>query len=213
MRSKLAAFGGLLWTAAAPAASVPLSFAEPYLVRPAPSAAMHVCRLTGGPTARSYVEYGGTERYGRIERAVTHEIEGLLRVDAARWFNMMQQTADGCRLLQYVPIFPAPGNHQIDDQTLLTDRRLFDRHRIDGVHYIEAASIGNTYRTAKDPPCPPKGPCPEFEWIPSRTLLFVSICPDTGVTAEGVPAGGYGKAGWASDSFQIAPPLQATPVP
>ncbi len=297
-------------------------------------------------------------------------VPGAPEADAARWFNMMQQTADGCRLLQYVPIFPAPGNHEIDDQTLLSDRKLndraklsfriymqlfrplypeqeygaggkhwyaadygdlhvvslsvvrwfswqaaqapgwypydeiksgsaqyhwlesdlraaagrkylwvtqhwhmfnrstdvavpftdpvpsasnpdqmeypaaedyllrdlqplferygvnavnyghshvYERYRISGVSYIEAASIGNSYRGAKDPPCSPNGPCPEFEWIPTRTLMFVSIYPDTGMTAEGVlasvVAGGFGEVGWAIDSFQIAPPLRATPAP
>ncbi len=37
-----------------------------------------------------------------------------------RWFNVMQQVGDGCRLLQYVPIYLCPGNHEIDNQTLLT---------------------------------------------------------------------------------------------
>jgi hypothetical protein len=37
------------------------------------------------------------------------------------------------------------------------------------------------------------------------------------MTAEGVlasvVAGGFGEVGWAIDSFQIAPPLRATPAP
>lgn len=40
-------------------------------------------------------------------------------IDTHRWFNVMQQWGDGCRLLQYVPIYPTPGNHEIDDQSLL----------------------------------------------------------------------------------------------
>jgi hypothetical protein len=36
----------------------------------------------------------------------------------------MQQTAADCRLLQYAPIFPSPGNHEITDQRVLTDKAM-----------------------------------------------------------------------------------------
>jgi hypothetical protein len=35
----------------------------------------------------------------------------------------MQQTAGGCRLLQYIPIFPSPGNHEVDDQRTMSEKR------------------------------------------------------------------------------------------
>jgi len=40
------------------------------------------------------------------------------------WFTAMQQTQDSTRLLQYLPIFPCPGNHEIDDQRILVDKEM-----------------------------------------------------------------------------------------
>ncbi len=40
------------------------------------------------------------------------------------WFTVMQQRGDGCRLLQYIPFFPAPGNHEISDQRLMNDPQM-----------------------------------------------------------------------------------------
>lgn len=40
------------------------------------------------------------------------------------WFTAMQQTANGAKLLQYMPIFPCPGNHEADDQRIWTDKQL-----------------------------------------------------------------------------------------
>lgn len=38
------------------------------------------------------------------------------------WFTAMQQTEGGARLLQYLPLFPCPGNHEADDQRIWTDK-------------------------------------------------------------------------------------------
>jgi hypothetical protein len=40
------------------------------------------------------------------------------------WFTVMQNTEDNTRLLQYIPIFPAPGNHEIDDQRAWSDMEM-----------------------------------------------------------------------------------------
>ena len=40
------------------------------------------------------------------------------------WFPTMQQTEGGARLLQHVPFFPCPGNHEADDQRIWTDKTL-----------------------------------------------------------------------------------------
>ena len=40
------------------------------------------------------------------------------------WFTALQQTQDNTRLLQYIPIFPAPGNHETDDQRIWSDREI-----------------------------------------------------------------------------------------
>ena len=57
--------------------------------------------------------------------------------DGLRWFNMMQQTGDGCKLLQYIPIYPSPGNHEIDAQEQLMDKRLADRDRMSMSIYMQ----------------------------------------------------------------------------
>jgi hypothetical protein len=51
---------------------------------------------------------------------------GTPETDERRWFNVMQQTAGGSRLLQFIPIFPCPGNHEIDDQRTMTEK-IFSR--------------------------------------------------------------------------------------
>lgn len=44
--------------------------------------------------------------------------------DGKTWFEMMQQEEDGAELFQYTPIFPVPGNHEIDDQRIFTDKEM-----------------------------------------------------------------------------------------
>lgn len=40
------------------------------------------------------------------------------------WFEIMQQEDDGAELFQYTPIFPVPGNHEIDDQRIFADKEM-----------------------------------------------------------------------------------------
>lgn len=42
--------------------------------------------------------------------------------DGKTWFEIMQQQEDGAELLQYTPIFPVPGNHEVDDQRVFSDK-------------------------------------------------------------------------------------------
>ena len=42
--------------------------------------------------------------------------------DGKSWFEIMQQEEDGAELLQYTPIFPVPGNHEVDDQRVFTEK-------------------------------------------------------------------------------------------
>lgn len=44
--------------------------------------------------------------------------------DGKSWFEIMQQEADGAELLQYTPIFPVPGNHEVDDQRVFSDKEM-----------------------------------------------------------------------------------------
>lgn len=50
----------------------------------------------------------------------------------------MQQMGDRCRLLQYIPIFPSPGNHEVTDQRVLTDKtRARDKSQWDLKIYMQ----------------------------------------------------------------------------
>ena len=57
--------------------------------------------------------------------------------DDHRWFKVMQQTADGTRLLQYIPIYPSPGNHEIDEQNVLANASLSDRQKLTLKMYMQ----------------------------------------------------------------------------
>jgi hypothetical protein len=57
--------------------------------------------------------------------------------DEHRWFNVMQQTTDGARLMQYIPTFPSPGNHEIDEQDRLKDPSLSDRQKLNLKIYMQ----------------------------------------------------------------------------
>ncbi|MCL1875610.1 MAG: metallophosphoesterase family protein [Synergistaceae bacterium] len=43
------------------------------------------------------------------------------------WFTVMQQAEDNTRLLQYMPIFPVPGNHEADDQRIWSKEMATDK--------------------------------------------------------------------------------------
>lgn len=40
------------------------------------------------------------------------------------WFEIMQQEEDGSELLQYTPIFVTPGNHEVDDQRIMSSKEM-----------------------------------------------------------------------------------------
>jgi len=290
-------------------------------------------------------------------------VPGTREENSRRWFNVMQQTQEDCQLLQYLPIFPSPGNHEIDQQELLDDKtktdredlslriylqlfrplyprqqywpdgkhwysvdygdmhivslslfrwfawpaverpgwylfddieagspqykwlkrdlpkarglkykwiamhwhmfnrsndlkvpftdpvpifqdpnrmtysaaedyllrdfkpllekygvdavsyghtHVYERYRINGIHYIEASSNGNNYRSPNDPRCSPNGYCPEFEENRFRSFLLVSVDPHSGMVGQGiqasVEANRIGSLGRVFDSFPISPP-------
>lgn len=43
------------------------------------------------------------------------------------WFTVMQQTAESAELLQYAPIYPCPGNHELDEQRCLTNKDMSEK--------------------------------------------------------------------------------------
>ncbi|MBI4873717.1 MAG: metallophosphoesterase family protein [Acidobacteria bacterium] len=89
---------------------------------------------------------------------------------------------------------------------------VYERYRINGVHYIEAASIGNTYRGAKDPPCSTNlNVCPDADETRFRSFLTVSLDAAEGIVAEAtqtsIETDQVGFVGRVWDRFRIAPPL------
>jgi hypothetical protein len=62
---------------------------------------------------------------------------------------------------------------------------VYERYRINGVNYTEAASIGNTYRGAKDPPCSTNlNVCPVADETRFRSFLTVLVDPARGISTE-----------------------------
>lgn len=82
---------------------------------------------------------------------------------------------------------------------------VYERYLVEGVHYIEAASIGNNYRDPADP-YHPTGIKPEVEFNDFRSFLHVTGTPE-GLQAEGIqaslPESGEGEIGQVFDSFLI----------
>lgn len=54
-------------------------------------------------------------------------VEGCFQAEGESdrtFFGCLQQTSDNCHLAQYMPIFPCPGNHEVDDQRVFTDKEM-----------------------------------------------------------------------------------------
>ncbi|NWF54955.1 MAG: metallophosphoesterase family protein [Syntrophaceae bacterium] len=83
-------------------------------------------RLAGQQGA-DFIVYNGDLVNDPIRAGEWFSLPGTPEVDERRWFNVMQQTGGGCRLLQYIPIFPCPGNHEIDDQRTMTHKNFARR--------------------------------------------------------------------------------------
>lgn len=83
---------------------------------------------------------------------------------------------------------------------------VYERYQINGVNYIEAASIGNNYRGTADP-YHPSGNLPVVEENNFRSIMLVHVGAD-GMTAKGVQASvednGIGYIGRVFDTFTIA---------
>ena len=83
---------------------------------------------------------------------------------------------------------------------------VYERYQINGVNYIEAASIGNNYRGTADP-YHPSGNLPVVEENNFRSIMLVHV-GDDGMTAKGVQASvednGIGYIGRVFDTFVIA---------
>ena len=54
-------------------------------------------------------------------------VEGCYQAEGERdrtFFEALQQQDDNCRLMQYMPIFYCPGNHEVDDQRVCFDKEI-----------------------------------------------------------------------------------------
>lgn len=82
---------------------------------------------------------------------------------------------------------------------------VYERYLINGVNYIEAASIGNNYRETADP-YHPSGNRPIAEQNNFRSIMTVHVGKD-GITAQGIQASmennGTGYIGRVFDAFKI----------
>ena len=78
---------------------------------------------------------------------------------------------------------------------------VYERYLINGVNYIEAASIGNNYRGADDP-YHPSGNKPVFEKNDIRSFMLLKK-DNTGISAKGIAASGDTK-GQTFDEFYVA---------
>jgi hypothetical protein len=72
-----------------------------------------------GQQRADFIVYNGDLQNTPYKSGEWFDVPGTSEPSDLRWFNVMQQTADGARLMQYMPIYPSPGNHEIDDQAVL----------------------------------------------------------------------------------------------
>lgn len=80
-----------------------------------------------GQMRPDFIIYSGDLQNTPWKSSEWFPVPGVYAVPAEKgkeWFPVMQQTEGGARLLQYAPIFPTPGNHELDDQRALTDKTM-----------------------------------------------------------------------------------------
>jgi len=90
-----------------------------------------------GQQGADFIMYNGDLQNTPYKAGEWFSLPGTPEAENLRWFNIMQQTSDGCRLMQYVPIFPSPGNHEIDDQALLNDKNITSRDKLSMMIYLQ----------------------------------------------------------------------------
>ena len=88
---------------------------------------------------------------------------------------------------------------------------VYERYSSNGIQYLEASSIGNTYRNGKDPACSGQEGgkyCPFVDRCGFRSFVVVSLDPDEGLIGRGIQASveadGIGYRGRVFDSFLMA---------
>ncbi len=78
-----------------------------------------------GQQKPDFIIYGGDIANVPWMAAEWFPVEGSYINEAERGktsFEILQQEEDGAELLQYTPIFPVPGNHEVDDQRIFFDK-------------------------------------------------------------------------------------------
>jgi hypothetical protein len=88
---------------------------------------------------------------------------------------------------------------------------VYERYTSNGIQYVEASSIGNTYRNEKDPRCSGQEGgkyCPFVDRCGFRSFVVVSLEPEGGLIGRGIQASveadGTGHLGRVFDSFLMA---------
>jgi hypothetical protein len=83
---------------------------------------------------------------------------------------------------------------------------VYERYLVNGVNYIEAASIGNNYRAASDP-YHPSGNKPVIEENRFRSFMLLGFGPSETLRGIGVQASGendgFGYVGRVFDDFDL----------
>ena len=119
---KLSVKGSIYFFKTAPESSAPVNFAllsDLQQKKQIPSTVRMI-----GRSNIDFIVYNGDLQNTPWKAGEWFPVEGCHHSDKTgkEWFTVMQQTGDGCRLLQYVPLFPCPGNHELTDQRVLTDK-------------------------------------------------------------------------------------------
>lgn len=80
-----------------------------------------------GQQKPSFILYGGDLQNTPWKAGEWFALDNCYIADEEKgksWFEIMQQEAGGSQLLQYIPIYPAPGNHEVDDQRIFVDKEM-----------------------------------------------------------------------------------------
>jgi hypothetical protein len=123
------------------------------------------------------------------------------RVDAANPDRVQYPEPDWCHT-HLRPLFSRSGVNGVS----FGHSHVYERYLVDTVHYIEAASIGNTYRRVDDP-YHPSGHKPVVEESRFRSFMLLSFGPGQNLSARGiqasVEANQVGRVGRVFDEFDL----------
>ena len=126
---------GGFWFRTAPAAGTPVRFvllSDLQLMKQIPQTV-----LMAGQQGPDFILFNGDMVNDPRKAGEWFTVPGTKEEDDKRFFNVMQQIDGGARLLQYAPIYPSPGNHEIDQQDLLRNRAECSREKLSMRIYMQ----------------------------------------------------------------------------